>query len=831
MSAENNYEEILEEVCEKINNLESIKEIDILDIKESLDSIEVIMTDTQAKVNFEEIKEKLENIAGQVDSCNESLLKDLLTDVNALKESASSVEQYIENLQNVQNLALTSAEFEEYQKQQLDLALKTNENIFNQLAEMKENAGVGGDNSESLKKLETQLENLHKNLSAYIEQMVTKIDNVPSLENIGAIMSDLNSVQHKSIKQTNVLLKDLQTRFKAFEENQNNSELENQLARLAEIYDSLGIIRAWIERVGYINQSIENVYARLGESVDFDDVAEKVDIIYENIGALNNWTMKIDNVDNSMSDLQSKLSTLSAFIEDTKNINETIIAVKEKLNSTFSDELDFVDVTNKMDIIYDNLSAINEWASKVDTINDSVSNLNSTINTAFDDDMIVSKIDLVYENIGLLNEWVSKIDSVAQHSEDLDFKINELTETLSNAGRLIEDVPNIKDKLENLSNELHTIAHSTRNDADSYIYTLLDIESDFLKLHQFVNDKTDNLQKVLDDKTAITTNDINSLKEKFEELNNDLSSISVRTNKLILSADDANKEFKTHLEIFKNIINALEVQRNEFNPELKYALLNDKIAEMHNLMQGSLAANKNLNNAFMFLAEWVDATGHILNTMTNDIAIIKNKEMPQPVVYSSVAVEDVNLLKEGIADTINKINVLEELVSSSKNNNEDSAEIKSLLSGVLVQLNTILPDSSKMEELSAKIDSIALHSEGKFTQLEAIMSEKINEQASQIVSLEQKVDGLNDKVDDFANKFDNLNNKIDDLNNKFDKLAAAMLEGSDNFEQIKDILKYIATQATGANETLAKSRVEEVADRLTSFDENINKIVSYIEEE
>ena len=33
-------------------------------------------------------------------------------------------------MQNVQNLALTSAEFEEFQKQQLDLALKTNENIL-----------------------------------------------------------------------------------------------------------------------------------------------------------------------------------------------------------------------------------------------------------------------------------------------------------------------------------------------------------------------------------------------------------------------------------------------------------------------------------------------------------------------------------------------------------------------------------------------------------------------------------------------------------------------------------------------------------------------------
>ena len=302
MSTENNYEEILEEVCDKINSLDSIKEIDVLEIKNSVESIENLVTDTQAKLNFQEIKEKLESIADQVDNCNEALLKDLFNDVNELKETSSSVSQHLENLQNVQNLALTSAEFEEYQKQQLDLALKTNENIFNELSEIKQNA-QGVDNSESIKRLETQLENLHKNLSAYIEQMVAKIENTPNIEEIGGIMSDLGSVQQKSIKQTNTLVKDLQTKFKDFQEDFESKDIENQLAKISEIYDSLAIIRTWIDRVGYINQSIENVYARLGESIDFDDVAEKVDIIYENIGALNSWTMKIDNVDGNMTDI------------------------------------------------------------------------------------------------------------------------------------------------------------------------------------------------------------------------------------------------------------------------------------------------------------------------------------------------------------------------------------------------------------------------------------------------------------------------------------------------------------------------------------------------
>ena len=193
MSAENNYEEILEEVCEKINNLDTIKEIDILDIKESLGSIENLMTDTQAQLNFQEIKEKLETIALQVDSCNDALLKDLYNDLNELKTTTSSVSQHLENLQNVQNLALTSAEFEEFQKQQLDLALKTNENISTELAALKDSVG-----SEGIVNLEVQLENLHTNLTSYIEQMAAKLEDIPTLENIGSVVSDLNSVQSKS---------------------------------------------------------------------------------------------------------------------------------------------------------------------------------------------------------------------------------------------------------------------------------------------------------------------------------------------------------------------------------------------------------------------------------------------------------------------------------------------------------------------------------------------------------------------------------------------------------------------------------------------------------
>lgn len=791
MSTEKNYEEIFDEISEKINNMDTIKEIDLLNIKDSLESIENLMTDSETKSNFEEIKTKLDTVAMQVDNCNEALLKDLYNDINQLKETSTNVSQHLENLQNLQNLSLTSAQFEEYQKQQLDLALKTNENIFNELSVIKENSG-NINNAENIKNLNSQITNLHNVLTEYIEQLVAKMDEAPNLEQIGSVVSDLNSVQQKNIKQTKTMIKELQDKFVNFQSDFKYKEIENQLSKISEIYDSLNIIIVWTEKVGLINKSIENVYARLGQSIDFDDVSEKVDIIYKNIDSLSNKLQKIDNIDSAMTNTQSKLSSLSTYLDETKNISTAIANIKNRLDSTLTDDIDLEDISNKMDIVYENLTAINEWAGKIDNVNEKIDNVSEKVDN-FDDEMLASKVDIIYENIGLLNEWVSKIDNLSQRSEELDnkfnrtndnlnVKIDEITQTLANASKIMEDVPNIKDKLEDLSGELNVITRSTKDDTESYIYTLLDIESDFLKLHKF-----------LDDKTQVTTNDINSLKEKFAEITDDISSISIRTNKLILSADDANKEFKSYLETFKNTTKELEIQRQQYNPEYKLSVLEEKTDKIMSLMQGNLETVQSLKNAFVFLAEWVDTTGNMLNNMNNNLNILTNSTKGE--VQSEVET---------------KLEAIENTVTDMRN--EEISELKSLMTGIMVQLNTSLtPD---IDSINARIDKAEEENEGKFSELETIMKDKINQQAKQILSLEQK---------------------LTDMNTRFDKLIDIMSEDNHNYE-IKDILNYIATQTAATNEAVTAQRnsdeiINAMSEKLSSFDTNINKIVSYIEED
>lgn len=820
MATDNNYNEILEEVCEKLNSIDSIKELDMLDIKNSVETIESLLSDSQAKLNFQDIKEKLENIALQVDSCNETLLKDLFNDINELKEKSNDFGKHLENIQNIQNLSLTNAEFEEFQKQQLDLALKTNENIFNELKQIKE-ASKPVDNTENIENLDKKLTDLHITLSGYIEQLMTKIEasepTIPSLDEISGVIADVSSISHKSIKDTNNFIKTLESNFNNFK----NKEFSQQLSKMSEIYDSLSMIQAWIEKVGFLNKSIENVYARLGSNIDFDDVSEKVDIIYENITALNDWSMKIDNIDGNMANFQSKIASLASLSNETIVITKTLNNIKNKLDAAFTDDVDFEDVANKMDIIYENLTAFNEWAIKLDSMSKDFSSIkDSTIE--FEE--IAPKIDIIYDNISLLNDWVQKIDNVTEQNKALESKfvdtndkfntkIDEISEAISNSSKIIENVPDIKNELERLSNELSLITRSTKNDTESYIYTLLDIETDFLKLHQ-----------VLEENTQTTSDVVNSLKERFEELNDDIASISKRTNKLILSADDANKEFRIHLESFKNTINDLETKRQSFDPETKYKNITEKLSNLNVLLQNSVNAGKNLNEAFMYLAEWIDATGGILNSMLFDVEIIKT----QTADNKNISEE----LKEFKSSIIQLINSSENLADSLNNyKNEDISEIKSLLTGIIVQLNTAL--TPNIDTINDKIEKLSEENNNKFTELETLLKEKVEIQSKQINALEEKVDSLYGRID---------------------KLIETISENHRN-DEVKDILNYITTQVSTTNETLlGRNSTEEInkisseqanamtalrevltsqsniAEKLASFDDSVKKIVSYIEE-
>ena len=135
-----------------------------------------------------------------------------------------------------------------------------------------------------------------------------------------------------------------------------------------------------------------------------------------------------------------------------------------------------------------------------------------------------------------------------------------------------------------------------------------------------------------------------------------------------------------------------------------------------------------------------------------------------------------------------------------------------MLSGVMVQLNNALTPVD-VDSLNAKIDNLIEVNGNKLTELETLMQEKINQQSKQILTLEEKFEALD---------------------TKFDKLISTLADDQHQFD-IKDALQFIAEQVVKTNEAMQQNKtaeaVKEVADKISNFDTNINKIVSYIEED
>ncbi len=901
MDAEN-YKEILDEVCEKLKALNNNEGADLSELKNSVEAIENLITDTQAKLNFQEIKDKLIKISDNIDNCNEAFIKNLYNDINDLKSSFNNIGTHLENIQNNQNLALTRAEFEEYQKHQIDSSLQNYDTISKELSEIKEKSGSAS--IENLGGLEAELKELHSKLLSYLEQFSQGLKNLPNIEEIKNILNNINNVQNKNISETDNILKDIQTGLTNFQEDIRNSDFANQISKISAIYDSMNIIQAWIEKAGYINKSIESLYSKLGEDInfndisskvdtihknisdinsltgkidninsligesgeninknlkgileklgndaDFDDLSEKIDIVYDNITALNSWAVKIDNIEKKLSGLDNlyeNFQNIPEFKEKTEAIHYGISALTSKLESlnddfqsfadikklisSLSEDVDITEIENKIDIIYENISSLNTWAGKIDNISNKldilddtdtnsliarvndihniVHNINSSINSDnfisldakldniyqkisvlddFDTDTLFSQIDLIYENIMFLNNFAKKIDNINEKIDNINVKfdsINSQIETLDNKS---------KDKDNKIISKVETINTDLIKTGEILNTSLLDLEADFNKL-----------QKFLDENTKITSSDIFSLKKYFKELTEDISSISIRTNKLILGADDANKEFKNYLEIFKTTIDNFNNQKQDQDTELKFAILGEKLNSLNLLMQNSVKANKNLNNAFAYLAEWIDASGNVLNSLQTDITSIKSQA-------EAANSEEIISLKNDISDVTKKI---DSLVSnlSAVNDIEETSDIKSLISGISVQLNTSL--SPNIDLLNEKIDKITEDNNSRLKEFEDFINKKFEIQNKQI------------KI---------LSDNIENLNKKFDTLINVFAEDNKEYD-MKDMLSYLVSEISSVSEIVKNRKnddeiIKKLEEKVSSFDKNINKIVSYIEED
>jgi chromosome segregation ATPase len=300
-------------------------------------------------------------------------------------------------------------------------------------------------------------------------------------------------------------------------------------------------------------------------------------------------------------------------------------------------------------------------------------------------------------------------------------------------------------------------------------------------------------------------NDVSSIKEENNNLSlkiiqNDISDLLENIGKIEESFD---KYKKNDMPVLKEAVSYIINKIDDIGEDAKTTYADDFTA-LNNSIDVVKGQITSLVNEVTLLNGAINKFNVGMNSSNNEFSSIGYEINDINKTLSDTA-EEMKNLKQDMGTLVSQVNDLESL-------HDNVSEIKSSLTGVMVQLNTALtPD---IDSLNARIDLLTEKNNSHLTELESLMHEKINQQERQIAHLEEK---------------------MDDLTNKFEKLIAVMSEENKNYE-VKDILNYLVTQVAAANEGITNQQnankvLDTVAEKLSSFDNNINKIVSYIEED
>ena len=399
------------------------------------------------------------------------------------------------------------------------------------------------------------------------------------------------------------------------------------------------------------------------------------------------------------------------------------------------------------------------------------------------------KADVITQFLNIFNQ----ISFVTEQEEINDFiqeKHNELITILSHIVTSSDEVINVKDNLAVVDNKIDSIKEdidlinekitsimSAEGDID-YVYSLQDLESDIANLRLVLNEMKANDKAKEFEELINSTNNIYSLvetikaempnfeaeefKKEFNNLSEDIVSISTRTNKLLLSSDESYKLLQDNLHDFKLVIDDLDERTRNFSKESGIDKLETKLSTLNSMMQNGAKTNQVFNQVFEYLAEWVDRAGIQITEIS----------------------DKVNSL-----DEISQIKIMLEDLKAESQDNTESAELVDALSAVFDK------QAKRIASLEAKLDRMIVDStinsktpdfditpiEDTLNKFLVVMDDKMSLQQSKINSLEEKLEEVMSLVDNkdtvqLTKKVGGMDKQLAKLNKSIEKIASNVVE-------------------------------------------------------
>ncbi len=495
------------------------------------------------------------------------------------------------------------------------------------------------------------------------------------------------------------------------------------------------------EKLDYVSVACKNIQDLLGEvqkkvvSLE-DDNANKISAFTEKFEkSLTDLNTKVDvlamadnseledlisdssqNLSDRIDELHSKVDILAAddnsYLEESIDDIRDLIQEQQSLFSTLDNSDD--KIAKMLELLQDKVEAlantdVSEIKDEIHSIKDLIEYQKEYFEKYTDDEKsqeISSHLQTLIGDISKIEKNVSEID-LEKNSQDI--KDSVMTAILSAMDQVsfVEETEEIKDFVEEKTNainetlldvkkQLTNISNAGNSDMDFYSYSLQDVESDLAKLRLTLNELSANPSS--NDEVGVISANIGrmaksieqlqadlknkeadgALQTDFEKLKEDILSLSVRTNKILLNSDNSQKFITDTLDDFTQKTTNLQDKLED----LANNKLDARLSAIENTVKENASTSKRLQSVMTYLGEWMDGTTEAISniqettaqtsTVTEMIETLKSEIPNQAEILEAVEVKfeeqqaKIDNLEQKLEKALEKLSALDENVINTK---------------------------------------------------------------------------------------------------------------------------------------------------------------------
>lgn len=621
------------------------------------------------------------------------------------------------------------------------------------------NSAVEENNKKAFEQINLVVSNINE-LAVKIEEETTKLDDA-ILSGFNSKVDEIVLQLNEMDSALSILNCNMDSLLKTVESGTSQNNLDEMKHQISETLAKTIVISDSIKQIATKDELIENsnnnkeelkkynqdliteLEQKLLSNLDFsalDDIKRYTEkMFFQGTEVLKDemWTIKDSFNEFNQNSLRkdyfdTKVDELKAVSAEIKDIATTV-------------KTDLTDIISEESVAASN--QLTEVSATIQDLKNSISDIvlnqqNEQITTALQNlqSKFVTQLVQIADNISFSEDADEIQDNIISCTEELKDKIstdiadikNDITSLRGFIDLNDEKIVDILNKIDisihsDISGDLKTVISSLRLlttgllDSKDHIYTMPDIETDLSKIRleldkiqksliatdsqdgEDINSKLNLINKAITElQESNFDKDVSDIKSVFNSINEDIASISKRTNRLILASDEVSKTLKSNISAFSVLIGSFERQSREFYNSSFILDLNEKIENLGKMSSSLLQSDQAMNEAFMYIGEWIDTTSDTFDELQADIIKIKKSLLYEDIDSScspSAIAQKLEMQDRKIASIDERINDISEKL-------QDTKEIKTMMEFIVSQVSMTNEKVANNDELLQKINSM-----------------------------------------------------------------------------------------------------------------------------